>query len=267
MVNNAIRTSGHFYSLLNLKIMSSDDIPTEMDLYLEFSDKFLTKLGHMINQALADAIQVSDAKSWKQRMNTKKQAWGACQAYAPILRFSSLTWNLPNEAFEMAVLNLIRCVECAHDMNEKIILSAIHCLTLFDVKTWKSISFEGGIRGRCLSACLSKEVLKSLIPGIQRDVHLLISTLTRSLSDQDIKMILTDHENIQENLENLYLWMVDNASASQLFEAFGDALLNTSMSFDFSLAQRFKSRARRRVQNVEDLGPSESDTHSDDDEL
>lgn len=270
VVSNAIRTSGHFYTLLNLQILKSDEIPTGMDTYLELSDRFLKKLGDIINQAVEDAIQVSETKSWKQRMNTKKQAWGACQAYSSILQYSSLSRNLPNEIFEMAILNLIRCVECAHDVNEKIIASALSCLTLIDVETWKSISFESGIRGRCLSACLSKKALKSFIPSIERDVHLIMSSLTFSLNDQDIQSLLTGHENIQENLENLYLWMVDNASPSQMFESFGDALLTTSMNLDFSLAQRFKSRAvctKRRLRSMEDLRPSESDASSDDDEL
>lgn len=270
VVSNAIRTSGHFYSLLNLQIQCSDEIPTATDLYLEFCDKFLEKLGDLINQAVADAIQVSDSKTWKQRMNTKKQAWGACQAYSSILRYSSLMQSLPSEVFEMAILNLIRCVENAHDLNEKIFASALHCLTLIDMETWKSFSFESGIRGRCLVACLSKEALKSFIPVVQRDVQFIMTTVTRCFGDRDVDLLVTDNENVNEHLENLYLWMVENSSASQMFEAFGEALSTSSKDFDISLVQRFKSRAvwekRRRVQNIENWSGSESDG-SDDDEL
>lgn len=246
--------------------------PNESDVWLKLCDNFLSTLSDMINQAIIDANQISETKSWKQRMNTKKQAWGACQAISHILRHSSLLRKETNKIFERSITSLVRCVENAHSINEKITISALHCLSHIETETWKYLSSKTGIRAQCLAACVTNAQLKSSIPGIATDVHSIIFTLMQCLNEQDIRSFLHGNENIQENLENLYIWMVDNCAGSEMFEAFGEVMSTTSLYFDFSIVQKFKSRAiyeeRRRAQSNGDSRLSEeSDASNDDDEL
>jgi hypothetical protein len=113
--------------------------------------------------------------------------------------------------------------------------------------------------------------LKSSTPVINSYIVSTISTLMRCLHDQDITFFLNGNENIQENVENLYFWMVENSAESRMFEAFGMALSNSSLNFDISLIQKFRSRAiyeeRRQCHVTGNFIPHDSDLSSDDDEI
>ena len=205
-------------------------------------------------------------------MNSKKQAWGACQTFIPILKFAGKLKDTDQDAIRNAILQLIYCVEYAQKTNEKITIGAANSLSEIGKDMWESLSGANGIRGLCLAACLAKGRLSVLPFGVKENLHAIILNILPYLDDYDIVICLKHNETGQEDVEYLYGWMVDNDVGPFPFEAFGRNLSNHSLLYDVSLTQKFQSRAiyeaRKRRRSVGDHNEMlESGECSDEDEL
>jgi hypothetical protein len=189
------------------------------------------------------------------------------------LLFAAKAGGLDGDSMKVAVSHLINCVEYSDQINEKITLAAVKCLSNVDAYTWRHLSTDDGIQGHCLAACLTKVESKAL-PILVRD-HLseMIGDLLHNISDEDILTCFNHNDISQEHIHYLYGWMVDQDLESNIFESFGRVLLlHPSIQMDVSIAQRFQSRAtyaarKRRPSggNLDD--PDCFDEDSEEDEL
>jgi len=208
-------------------------------------------------------------------MNSKKQAWGACQTCTPILQFLNNLQCKGQDAVRNGILQLIYCVEYAEKTNEKITIAAVSSLNEIGKDMWLSISGIDGTRGLCLAACIKIASLTSLPPGVRQNLHAIMLTILPYLDDHDITIFHVNSiatAGSHENVEYLYGWMVENEVGPVLFQEFGKSLCNPSLCYDVSIIQKFHSRAiyearkrRRSVGNNHEMLESEED--SDEDEL
>lgn len=259
MIHNAIRTSGHLFSLANTrsKYYAAEESSTLSLVCL--CSKFLIALGTKIDQAILDVTNISEGRSWKHRLNAKKQAWGACQAFAPILQFSAEMGGGDGDLICNSIAHLVNCVENCHQINQKITIGAMNSLEAVEIATWKSLPARNGIRGRCLAACLTKVELKSLSKSLQDQMHVMIERMLFNAHALDAHTCLSHDDLTQEHVHYLYGWMVANDVGSDLFELFSTVIIDPSIEMDVSLVQRFQSRAiyaarkRRLSGNLDEL--------------
>jgi len=272
VITNAIRTSGHLFNLLKDRTCIFDANLDDNVAWTRLCTNFLHVLGQKIDQAILDKVTTtSEDRSWQQRSNTKKQAWGACQTLSPILQYTATSGDIDRDAVRQAIVHLIHCIEYSHKINEKITVGATTSLCAISVDTWSSFSGREGIRGLCLAACLTKVKLVSLPSGVKDQLYTIMDNLLRCVSDHDILTCLGHKGVSQENIQYLYGWMVDRNLGSIPFESFGRVLSYPSLQSDISLIQRFQSRAtyeeRKRRQSGGDLSELLLDDDSDEDEL
>jgi len=235
--------------------------------------QFLAAFGSKIDRAILDVTNVSENRSWKHRLNAKKQAWGACQAFDPILLFAAKEGGVDRESIRDAVLHLINCVENSDQINKKITISAVNSLNNIQTVTWKQLSAYNGMQGRCLAACLAKVESKILPKSVKDQLQGIVGNLLHDISDKDIFACLNHNDISQEHIHYLYGWMVIEDIESNLFESFGRVMLHhPSIQMDVSLAQRFQSRAtyaarKRRLRGANEDELECFDEDSDEDEL
>ncbi len=230
------------------------------------SGHFLEALGAKIDRAILDVTDVLlENRSWKHRLNAKKQAWGACQAFDPIILFVAKEGGVHLDSILDAILHLVKCVENSDEINKKIATSAVNSLHNVQSATWKQLSVPGnGIRGRCLAACLAKVESKTLPEPVKKQLQNICGNVLNDISDEDIFTCINHNDITQENIHYLYGWMVEQGANYDLFEAFGRVMLhNPSIHMDISLAQRFQSRALYASRNKRLKGDDSNDEELD----
>lgn len=217
-------------------------------------------------------IEVSDTRTWKQRMNAKKQAWGACQACQILLHFSTSFSSIEMVVIENTLLKLVECIQYALKTNEKITSAAVSTLGSVPEEVWRSLPDDCIVRGACLSACLVKVELTNLSNEIKTGLQDVIRRVLILFEDNDAKSFLEKGDITQVNLEYLYEFMVENSMGANQFESFARVLSEFKSDFDVSIIQKFHSRAifESRVRNKSLGSLSEVQDYiedSDEDEL
>ncbi len=236
------------------------------------------ELGRKINLAIMDTAFTSESRSWKQRSNAKKHAWGACQALLPIFRFVTIIVNgaSSGEGTRTALVYLIQCLEHMDRINEKILVGAAATLAAVPVDIWFSVSVQVGqsIPGICLATCLTKAGPASTKSGTREKIDRILEVLLACIDDNGILTCLDHADLSQETIQFLYTWMVDHDVGAQVYESFGRILPLSHLRSDVSMIQKFQSRAifearkaRRSFNQSEQDDLLLLDEDSDEDEL
>ena len=129
VVGNGIRTIGHLFHLLynfhDIVQIRTDD----SDKWIRLCGNVANALAKKIQIALLDATDLSNQRrSWRHRSHAKRHAWGACHALSSLLGCNAARAKDNREGVKAALHQLIRCVELAHIINEKIAVSAMSTL-------------------------------------------------------------------------------------------------------------------------------------------
>ena len=122
-------------------------------------EKIVESLSCKIETALSDVSVTEDSKnqkppkrSWKQRSNTKKHAWGSCRCLSSILLTST---NLSILEIRRALSALINCIRYYDNLNEKIPAAAISTLSIIPREIWsQQSSGDYSAIGYRISVCL-----------------------------------------------------------------------------------------------------------------
>jgi len=251
VVGNGIRTIGHLFHLLynfhDIVQIRTDD----SDKWIRLCGNVANALAKKIQIALLDATDLSNQRrSWRHRSHAKRHAWGACHALSSLLGCNAARAKDNREGVKAALHQLIRCVELAHIINEKIAVSAMSTLQEIPHQTWTSNT--GDLVGQCLAACLIQAgaITKASI-GLKREVfedgtRSMISNVMEWVNHQDILICLSHQDVSHSTINFMYSWMVENKIQSKRYEQFGIALQCSEFSSDISLIQKFQSRAAFR---------------------
>jgi hypothetical protein len=209
-------------------------------MWLHLCGDFAVELAKKIKQAIADVLDSSETRSWKQRSGAKKHAWGACQALRHILLSSAATEPVNSDGIHLATDSLISCVFHAEKINEKIVNGAVGTLKDIPQSIWRLVSGKG-LLGKCLAACIEK--LQSFllpdptkIPLNDIVIHLLDAAL-------DSDLIYFFRQCDRNQLDFLYKWMVDHQCQSDAFMTCAKTLQTCQAHTFISIIQRFESRA------------------------
>jgi len=248
VVGNAIRTSGHLLSLLR----SSGDEGS-----IQMSDALYRCTVVTLTQKLNLALDIAEGKatnmSWKQRSIAKKHSWGSCHTLGVLLPCASSEEEPNRKLFLAAISQMIRCIQLARSLSEKVTAAAAAALKQTPMDMWREFSGATTIIADGLVACLilvyeeAKGVrAKRLSPPIRNDVQDLLN-LFLAISSADDAISSFSNEAISPGiLDFLYSWMVDKGSKSSSFDSIATALTSNERvgEFEVSIEQRFSSRAR-----------------------
>jgi hypothetical protein len=248
VVGNAIRTSGHLLSLLR----SSGDEGS-----IHMSDALYRCTVVTLTQKLNLALDIAEGKatnmSWKQRSIAKKHSWGSCHTLGVLLPCASSEKEPNRKLFLAAISQMIRCIQLARSLSEKVTAAAAAALKQTPMDMWREFSGATTIIADGLVACLilvyeeAKGVrAKRLSPPIRNDVQDLLN-LFLAISSADDAISSFSNEAISPGiLDFLYSWMVDKGSKSSSFDSIATALTSNDRAgeFEVSIEQRFSSRAR-----------------------
>lgn len=161
-MGNAIRTIGHLFNLVHFNESSQYYSQKENDHGMDDCiEKIVESLCFKIETAVFDVTIMEygtstnhkpPKRSWKQRSNTKKHAWGSCRCLSSILLKST---NLSILQIRRALAALISCVRYYEKLNEKITSSAISTLIIIPRDIWcQQSSDDDSAIGDCISVCL-----------------------------------------------------------------------------------------------------------------
>lgn len=269
VINNAIRTSGHLFNVLNSHAYNFHSRKFDNLSWMHLCNQYLRALSVKIDQAIIDVMTtISDNRSWKQRLNAKKQAWGACQALSPILHFAAAIGFVNCGSVRNAIIQLIRCVEHSHHLAEKITVGAVKTLCAIETNTWHLFPAEDGIRGVCFAICLMKLELKRLSKDVKNLLQAVMVNLLGCISSHDVLTCLSQKEMSEGDIQYLYGWLVDQEVGPEPFRVFGQFLAYPAIQADISLVQRYQSRATYEARKRRKSGGSlEELIDSDEDEL
>lgn len=248
VVGNAIRTSGHLLSLLR----SSGDEGS-----IHMSDALYRCTVVTLTQKLNLALDIAEGKatnmSWKQRSIAKKHSWGSCHTLGVLLPCASSEKEPNRKLFLAAISQMIRCIQLARTLSEKVTAAAAAALKQTPMDMWREFSGVTTTIADGLVACLivvyeeAKGVrAKRLSPPIRNDVQDLLN-LFLAISSADDAISSFSNDAISPGiLDFLYSWMVDKGSKSSSFDSIATALTSNVRvgEFEVSIEQRFSSRAR-----------------------
>ena len=270
VVNNAIRAAGHL-GFLGLH---------QQLLYRPFNDDYnwsrlYRELVTAINLKIALAVDSSGAqRSWKERSNAKKHAWGACHALGSLLQGSETICHANINTSRASLELLIRCLDGTSSETEKILTASSNAILHIPIPSLQIISHRRGLLGLAMFKCTNTllEAKASFLPYQQKRMSVTADLLNHLLKAMSI-LDATSLSRIASTglLEFLYDWMVEHKVSADAFESL--ALAFDTSSGSVSLQQRFASRAmqrqRREIENgiEEVVFGMEPVDDSDEDEL
>jgi len=240
VVGNGIRTIGHLFHLLYnfhdiVRIRAADS-----ENWIQLCGNVALALAKKIQVALQDATDSSFQRSWKHRSHAKRHAWGACYALSSLLSTSCARMKENVQGIAAALHQLIRCVELAHIINEKIATSAVITLEGTQKLTWRA----SGLLGNCLAASLIQATAKTKMSQIFKDgIRSMTCNMVEWANHQDILTCLGHQDISLTNINFLYSLMVEEKKDYGCYERIGVALQFTDFHNDISLIQKFQSRA------------------------
>jgi hypothetical protein len=236
VVNNAIRALGHLIFLV------LHGPPMDWNV-----SAFYRRAVIAMNLKVMNAIDLMKAqRSWKERSNAKKHAWGACNALALMLdgpdAIRDDTINVSRKSLQL----LVRCLDSTNSETEKIPLAAANAVARIPTESLQVLAHRNGLVGLAIVECVGTllDATASRSPASKLTVATadLLRHLLAGVSILDATHVLKLTE--RARVEFLYDWMIDHNVSAEAFEAFALAFVTCSGSI--SLEQRFASRALER---------------------
>ena len=149
VVGNAIRAVGHLGYLVFHEPIRSTRLHEVWDAR-EFFQHCVTALNVKVAQAIDDSFKKN--RSWKERSNAKKHAWGACHALALLLdgpdAIHETTIHVSRESLRLAIL----CLNSSE--TEKIPLAATNTIRHIPTTNLKVLAHRNGLVGHAMAKCL-----------------------------------------------------------------------------------------------------------------
>jgi len=267
VVGNAIRTLGHLCDILyncdyKRTLRSCDKLAS-----IKLCGEAALELGSVIGLAIFDVTDTSsNQRSWRQRNHAKRNAWGACNALSSILCSDVAREKVNHEGVKTALVQMIKCVQHAQSLNDKITTGAVSTLSLVPIDTYGYHSDNQSISGLCIASCLIN--LETVGSSFKKLISELMRHHLQSPTQRDILTCLNHADLSIGSIQYLYGWMVANNIDAVCFECVGETLKLSHYSSDVSLIQKFKSRAerKRRDENAATLFHTVRSHHDDDDD-